>query len=62
MDIRISKNKIGRLGIRKNDDVEEVVKNFAKSINYHKLSIFTAEISNGNTTRTYQSGFASTKK
>ncbi|CAD8126086.1 unnamed protein product [Paramecium sonneborni] len=39
LDVRISKNKIGRLGVRKNDDLHQVVKNFAKTFALQKTQI-----------------------
>ncbi|CAD8107011.1 unnamed protein product [Paramecium primaurelia] len=39
LDVRISKNKIGRLGVRKNDDLQQVVKNFAKTFALQKTQI-----------------------
>ncbi|CAK67826.1 unnamed protein product (macronuclear) [Paramecium tetraurelia] len=39
LDVRISKNKIGRLGVRKNDDLQQVVKNFARTFALQKTQI-----------------------
>jgi len=31
LDVKVSKNRVGRLGVRKGDDPEELVNNFGKA-------------------------------
>ena len=31
LDVTVSKNKVGRLGVRKGDNIEDLVKTFSKS-------------------------------